>query len=94
VDARTRRRARASRDASAVIERKVLAQIVQAPGGKLPRALIDTATGLAKNGLQAVCRQSGGGYLCIVRPTQHRAGEGLRVRYRGGVFTWYRYRLG
>jgi hypothetical protein len=94
VGARTRRRARASRNASAVVERKVLAQIVQAPAGKLPRALIDSTTGLAKNGLQAVCRQSGGGYLCVVRPTQHREGEGLQVHYRGGVFTWYRYHRG
>jgi hypothetical protein len=94
VDLRTRRRARASRDASAVVERKVLAQIVQAPSGKLPRALIDSTTGLAKNGLQAVCRPSGGSYLCVVRPTRHGEGEGLRVRYRAGVFTWYSYRRG
>jgi hypothetical protein len=94
ADAKTPRRARASRVASAVVERKVLAQIVQAPGGKLPRALIDSTTGLAKNGLQAVCRPSGGDYLCVVRPTRHREGEGLRVRYRGGVFTWYGYRRG
>lgn len=94
VRARTRTRAHAARNASAVVERKVLAQIVQAPAGKLPRALIDSTTGLAKNGLQAVCRHGGGGYLCVVRPTQHREGEGLQVRYRGGVFTWYRYRRG
>jgi len=92
--AKTRRHARASRDASAVVERLVLAQIVQAPRGKLPRALIDSSTGLAKNGLQALCRRSEGGYLCVIRPTQHRQGEGLQVRYRSGVFTWSPYRRG
>src|SRR5205823_4348640 len=37
------------------LERKLLTLIVQAPAGRLPRALIDSKTGLAKNGLQAVC---------------------------------------
>jgi len=94
VRARPRPRAHASHHASAVVERKVLAEIVQAPAGKLPPALIDSTTGLAENGLQAVCRPAGGGYLCVVRPTRHREGEGLKVRYKGGVFTWYRYRRG
>ena len=94
VGARRQPSTRASRTANAFVERKVLEQIVQAPSGKLPPALIDSTTGLAKNGLQAVCRRSDAGYLCVVRPTQHREGEGLQVRYRSGVFTWGRYRRG
>jgi hypothetical protein len=84
------------------LERKLLNLVVQAPAGKLPRALIDSKTGLAKNGLQAVCRRENGrSFLCVVRPPkQHKPGEGLYARYRvnrkgnGGAFTWYRYRNG
>lgn len=83
------------------LERKLLNLVVQAPAGKLPRALIDSKTGLAKNGLQAVCRRENGrSFLCVVRPTQHKSGEGLYARYRvnrkgnGSAFTWYRYREG
>jgi hypothetical protein len=84
------------------LERKLLNLVVQAPAGKLPRALIDSKTGLAKNGLQAVCRRENGlrSFLCVVQPPKHKAGEGLYVRYRlnrkgnGGTFTWYRYRNG
>lgn len=85
----------------AALERKLLNLIVQAPAGKLPQALIDSKTGLAKNGLQAVCRrQSARTFLCVVQPAQHKPGEGLYARYRvnrkrdGGSFTWYRYRSG
>jgi hypothetical protein len=81
------------------LERKVLNLIVQAPAGKLPRALIDSRTGLAKNGLQAVCRRESGrrSFLCVVQPANHKPREGLHVRYRpnrkgtGGVFKWYPY---
>jgi hypothetical protein len=86
---------------SGALERKLLNLIVQAPAGKLPRALIDSRTGLAKNGLQAVCRrESGRAFLCVVQPPKHKPGEGLYVRYRvnrkgnGGTFRWYRYRSG
>ncbi len=67
-----------------VIERKLLTLIVQSPAGKLPRALIDPKTGLAKNNLQAVCRRENGSrsFLCVVQPAQHKSGEGLYVRYR------------
>jgi hypothetical protein len=83
-----------------MVERKVLALVVQSPAGKLPAALIEGRTGLAKNNLQAVCRlgqQSS--FLCVIRPARHKPNEGLYVRYRprrngGGVFTWYRYRNG
>lgn len=84
----------------AMAERKVLALVVQAPAGKLPPALIDRQTGLAKNNLQAICRvNEASSFLCVVRPLQHGPKEGLRVRYRPtrngrGVFTWYRYRDG
>jgi hypothetical protein len=84
------------------LERKLLTTIVQSPAGKLPRGLIDSKTGLAKNGLQAVCRRETGRrtFLCVVQPPKHKPGEGLYVRYRlnrkgkGGSFTWYRYRNG
>ena len=86
---------------SPALERKLLTAIIQAPAGKLPRTLIDSKTGLAKNGLQAVCRRaSGRSFLCLVQPPKHKPGEGLYVRYRvnrkgnGGTFTWYRYRNG
>jgi hypothetical protein len=92
------RRSAAAREARGKVEQKVLNTVIQSPTGKLPRALIDPITGLAKNGLQAVCRRSSSGYSCVVRPAQHGAGEGLRVRYtvmRGrGVFSWGRYRSG
>jgi hypothetical protein len=84
------------------LERKLLNLIVQAPAGKLPRALIDSKTGLGKNNLHAVCRRSDGSrsFLCVVQPVRHKPGEGLYVRYRsnrkgtGGTFTSYHYRSG
>jgi hypothetical protein len=89
------------RETSGEVERKILNLVIQSPSGKLPPALIDSNTGLAKNGLQAVCTRSGSlrSFLCLVRPAQHKAAEGLYVRYRAGrggagVFTWYRYRSG
>jgi hypothetical protein len=82
------------------LERRLLNLIVQAPAGKLPRALINRKTGLAKNNLQAVCRRESGSrsVLCVVQPARHKPGEGLYARYRlnrkgtGGTFTWYPYR--
>ena len=83
------------------VEQKVLNTVIQSPAEKLPRALIDSRTGLAKNGLQAHCRrETGSSFWCAVRPARHKPGEGLYVRYRlnhkgtGGVFTWYPYRNG
>jgi len=87
-------------ESSGAVERKILALLVRSPTGKLPPALIDQSTGLAKNNLEAVCRAtSDGSFLCIVRPARHRPSEGLYVRYRSsrngrGLFTWYRYRHG
>jgi hypothetical protein len=90
------------KETSGEVERKILNLVIQSPRGKLPPALIDSKTGLAKNGLQAVCTLSGSprAFLCLVRPAQHRPTEGLYVRYRPGgragrgVFTWDRYRSG
>jgi hypothetical protein len=82
------------------VERKLLALVVQAPTKRLPAALVDNRTGLAKNNLQAMCRRaSSGGYQCVVRPASHRPGECLYVRARVGVdgrtsFTWSSYRAG
>jgi hypothetical protein len=87
-------------DKQVMVERKLLALIVQAPSRRLPEALIDNRTGLAKNNLQAVCRRaSSGGSLCVVRPASHKPGEGLHVLYRVGAdgrtsFTWSSYRAG
>jgi hypothetical protein len=94
--------ASALRPRSAGVERKLLNLVVQAPAGKLPRELIDSKTGLAKNNLQAVCRRQSElrSFLCVVQPSTHKPGEGLSVRYRlnrkgnGGTFTWNHYRNG
>lgn len=96
---RTRRHSAVVRRTVGAVERKVLAVVVQSPAGKLPPRLINRKTGLAKNGLQAICRRSGThpSFLCIVRPAHHKPTEGLYVRYRRGrngrgVLTWYPYR--
>jgi hypothetical protein len=84
----------------AMIEQRILSLVVRSPGGKLPQTLVDRATGLPKNNLQAVCRDGpSGSQLCLVRPARHRPGEGAFVRYTpssdgSGTFTWSRYRTG
>jgi hypothetical protein len=94
------RRSATVRETRGKVEQKVLNTVIQSPAGRLPRALIDPRTGLAKNNLQAVCRSSsGGGFLCLVRPVQHRTGEGLYAAYKPskngkGTFKWYSYRSG
>ena len=91
----------ATRRSSAAVERDVLARIVSSPAGKIPPALIDPATGVAKNNLQASCRRAAapGTFVCEVRPVAHKAREGLTVRYRlihrkPAEVTWGRYRGG
>jgi hypothetical protein len=91
----------ASRKSSAAVERDVLTRIVRSPAGKVPRALIDPATGLAKNNLQAKCRPAAapGEFICAVRSATHSVGEGLTVHYRrlrggGAKISWGRYRGG
>ena len=84
----------------AAIEQRILSLLVSSPRTRLPPALIDSATGLPKDGLQAVCRDGpSNSQLCLVRPTQHRPGEGIYVRYTPspdgrGTFTWSPYRSG
>ena len=58
----------AAAETSAAVERKLLTVIVQSPAGKLPPALIDGKTGLAKNNLQAVCTPSSDAqsFVCVV----------------------------
>ena len=80
--------------ATATVEQKILAAVVQSPTGKLPAALVDPTTGLAKNNLQAVCRSVSDSFLCTVRPARHKPGEGLTVRYKSGRLTWYPYHPG
>jgi hypothetical protein len=85
---------------SAAIEQRLLALVVQSESRRLPRTLVDPVTGLPKDNLQAVCRDGpSGSELCIVRPAEHRAGEGLAVRYipsgdGTGTFVWSPYRSG
>jgi hypothetical protein len=80
-----------ARSAGAV-ERELLDIVVRRPAGKLPSALIDPATGLAKSNLQATCSGSGPTFVCMVRPAVHASGEGLRVRYLpDGTFVWGSY---
>jgi hypothetical protein len=83
------------------VEQKVLNLVIQSPAGKLPGRLINSTTGLAKNGLQALCRRSSDSrsFLCVIQPRRHKAGEGLYVRYRPArkgpsAFTWYPYQSG
>ena len=85
---------------NARVERRVLSLVAVSESRRLPSTLIDSSTGLPKNNLQAVCRDSrSGSQLCVVRPAQHHPGEGLYVRYTPsadgtGRFTWYPYRAG
>jgi hypothetical protein len=102
---RTKRKSKAAvskrvatvRETRGKVEQKVLNTVIQSPAGKLPRALIDSRTGLAKDNLQAVCRRSSSGYSCLIQPAQHEPGEGLTVNYRVAAsgrasLTWGRYR--
>jgi hypothetical protein len=91
----------AARQTSAVVERKLLSLIVQSPAGKLPPALINRKTGLAKNNLQAVCTRSSDSrsFLCVVKSAVQPAAGPVYAYYRPtrkgrGSFTWYRSRSG
>lgn len=94
-------RAAAARETSAAVERKLLSVIVQSPAGKLPPALINRSTGLAKNNLQAVCTRGDDSrsFLCVVKSALQPAVGPVYAYYRstkkgGGRFTWYRSRSG
>jgi hypothetical protein len=93
--------AAAVRETSAAVERKLLSVIVQSPAGKLPPALINRRTGLAKNNLQAVCARSSDSrsFLCVVKSALQPAAGQVYALYRPtqkgrGSFTWYRGRGG
>src|SRR5215216_4753035 len=93
--------AAAVRETSAAVERKLLSVIVQSPAGKLPPALINRRTGLAKNNLQAVCTRSSDSrsFLCVVKSALQPAAGPVYALYRPtqkgrGSFTWYRSRGG
>jgi hypothetical protein len=98
--ARARRRTVRTLPSRRTVEREVLLQAVQGPRGKLPQALIDQRTGLAKNGLEARCLPSGGrSYACVVGPARDVRTKGVRVRYRTdergrAVVTWFGTRAG
>jgi hypothetical protein len=88
----------------AAVERKIILLLLNSPGPTLPRRLVDPGTGLVKNNVQAVCRDtttgpSGPSFLCVVRPLRHFPNEGLYVRYRStpdghGILAWDGYRRG
>jgi hypothetical protein len=85
---------------SGAIEQRILSLVAASERGRLPSTLVDAATGLPKNNLQAICHgRDSASKLCVVRPARHRPGEGLYVRYTpstdgAGRFTWYPYRAG
>ena len=86
-------------DTKAAVERKVVTLILSAPPRKLPRAFIDSTTGLVRNNVQVVCtkkKQPQRSFLCAVRLPSDSAGKALYVRYRTdkngrGAFKWYGY---
>jgi hypothetical protein len=91
----------AAREKSAAVERRLLSLIVQSPVGKLPPALINKKTGLAKNNLQAVCTRSDNSrsFLCVVKSVLQPAAGAVYAYYRPtrkgrGTFTWFRSRGG
>jgi hypothetical protein len=85
----------------AAVERKVVALILSAPAGRLPRDLVDSTTGLVKNNVQVVCKKQQvqrRSFLCAVRlPSAGTRNKALYVRYRTnkngrGAFKWYGYK--
>lgn len=82
----------------ALIERRLVSLILQAPARKLPSAFLDPATGLVRNNVQVTCRRAQSrSYLCAVQMPNVDASGGILVRYGGGgrakgVFTWYGYK--
>jgi hypothetical protein len=85
----------AGAETRAAVERKLLTVIVQSPAGKLPKALIDGKTGLAKNNLQAVCTRNNDSrsFACVVTSALQPNAPPVRAHYRRtksgrGAFTW------
>jgi hypothetical protein len=81
-----------------IAEQKLISLIITAPTRKLPRKFVDPATGLVRNNVRVVCKQSTDKtYLCRVALPGDPANAGLLVRYRPGRhgkerYTWYGYR--
>jgi hypothetical protein len=80
------------------VEQTVVSLILAAPARKLPRAFIDSTTGLVKNNVHVACggtkRRS---FLCTVRLPSDSTSKVMYVRYRiakngHGVFNWNGYR--
>jgi hypothetical protein len=82
----------------ALVERRLVSLILQAPARKLPRAFLDPSTGLVRNNVQVTCRRAQSrSYLCAVQMPNVDATGGILVRYRRGraakgAFTWYGYK--
>ena len=71
------------------LERRVLSLVLSLPANKLPRRLTGGTS------LQSICEHDGPvNYACIVRPAQHKPGEGLTIRYVNGRFKLDGYRSG
>lgn len=64
------------------VERRLLNLLVVSPVDRLPAALIDEKTGIAKNNLQAVCRRHATSFACTVAAADPRLGESLVVEYK------------
>ena len=86
-------------DTKAAVERKVVTLILSAPPRKLPRAFIDSTTGLVRNNVQVVCskKQHKRSFVCAIRLPSDSASKALYVRYRTdkyghAAFKWYGYR--
>ena len=86
-------------DTKAAVERKVVTLILSAPPRKLPRAFIDSTTGLVRNNVQVVCakKQPKRSFVCAIRLPSDSASKALYVRYRTdkyghAAFKWYGYR--
>jgi hypothetical protein len=77
----------------ASVERKLIAQILASPAGKLPRIFLDERTGLVKNNVHVVCSAATrSSFICTVRLAGN-SGRVVTVRYRTtrdgkGTFKW------
>jgi hypothetical protein len=82
-------------------ERAVLSLVLRSPRRKVPSQLIDSATGLLRNNVRAVCRRAveSASFLCVVARQGVPPAQGLYVRYwpkRAGrtAFKWFGFRDG
>jgi hypothetical protein len=71
------------------LERQVLSLVLGLPAKKVPKRLSGGVS------MQSICERDGQAvYTCIVRPAQHKPGEGLTIRYVDGRFKLAGYRSG